>query len=122
MEFLNIISGSKYYINIDKYMSYFCDLKASEKEKNTIITMTYGEDSNNYESDKDLTLLSKEVVESKVNTNSQTQTLRYDAMKMLLESLLETEYDSNGEIVMTPRQKLAFNTLVKSGILVKIEE
>jgi hypothetical protein len=122
MEFLNIISGSKYYVTIDKYMSYFCDLKASEKEKNTIITMTYGEDSNNYESDKDLTLLSKEVVESKVNTNSQTQTLRYDAMKMLLESLLETEYDSNGEIVMTPRQKLAFNTLVKSGILVKIEE
>jgi hypothetical protein len=122
MEFLNIISGSKYYVNIDKYMSYFCDLKASEKEKNTIITMTYGEDSNNYESDKDLTLLSKEVVESKVNTNSQTQTLRYDAMKMLLESLLETEYDSNGEIIMTPRQKLAFNTLVKFGILVKIEE
>jgi len=122
MEFLNIISGSKYYINIDKYMSYFCDLKASEKEKNTIITMTYGEDSNNYESDKDLTLLSKEVVESKVNTNSQTQTLRYDAMRMLLESLLETEYDSNGEIIMTPRQKLAFNTLVKFGILVKIEE
>lgn len=122
MEFLNIISGSKYYINIDKYMSYFCDLKASEREKNTIITMTYGEDSNNYESDKDLTLLSKEVVESKVNTNSQTQTLRYDAMKMLLESLLETEYDSNGEIIMTPRQKLAFNTLVKFGILVKIEE
>lgn len=122
MEFLNIISGSKYYVNIDKYMSFFCDLKASEKEKNTIITMTYGEDSNNYESDKDLTLLSKEVVESKVNTNSQTQTLRYDAMKMLLESLLETEYDSNGEIIMTPRQKLAFNTLVKFGILVKIEE
>lgn len=116
------IQNTKYYFNLDRYVSFFCDLKASEKEKNTIITMTYGEESDGYESDKDLTLLSKEVVESKVNTNSQTQTLRYETLKMFVDRLFEVYFDENGGMIEgTMQQKLAFNTLIKAGILVKEE-
>ena len=118
--------NSKYYFNLDKYVSFFCDLKTSEKEKNAIITMTYGDNSNEYETDKDLTLLTKEVVESKVNTNSQTQSLRYETLKMFVDRLFDTYFDKEGNVLdsysePTMQQKLAFNTLVKAGILVREE-
>ena len=126
MALFNIL-GEKYYINLDKYVSFFCDLRAAEKEKNSIITMTYGQDSDGYTDDTDMNLLAKEIVESKVNTNSQTQTLRYDTLKMFMDLLFGTYYKDDGNLVdpsfdeLTFQQKFAFNTLVKFGILVKDE-
>ena len=111
-----------YYINLDKYVSFFADLKASEKEKNTVITMNYGDDNNGYNDEKDVTLLSKEVIESKVNTNSQTQSLRFETLKMFMDILFETYYNEEGHPFVSQGQVLAFNTLVKAGILVKAEE
>lgn len=121
------IFGKYYYIDFNKLVSFFSELKTSEKEKTSIITMNYAGDEDAY-INKDMSLQSKEMVESKSNFNSTLQTAKYETVKFFIEALLNTYYDKEGsflsglnaEEIPLP-QRLAFNSLIKAGILVEEE-
>lgn len=124
---LNIF-GSEWYIDLDRLVSFFSDLKASEKEKTSIITNRYGSDDETYINHQDMMVHSKEMVESKSNFNATLQTAKFDCVKMFVDVLLGTYYDNSGSPINTfnqdelpLQQRFAFNTLVKAGILCKVE-
>lgn len=121
------INGSAYYIDVLKLMSFFCDLKASEKEKNTMITMTYGKVQQEYDDgieyedvsdDNETTLLAKEIVETKANTNQNTQPYKFETMRILLDAVLGM---TDAHDTLSLGETFAFNTFVKYGILVRAE-
>lgn len=121
------ILGKYYYIDFNKLVSFFSELKTSEKEKTSIITMNYSGDEDAY-INKDMSLQSKEMVESKSNFNSTLQTAKYEMVKFFIETLLNTYYDKEGSFLsgltedeLPLPQRLAFNSLLKSGILVEEE-
>ena len=121
------ILGKYYYIDFNKLVSFFAELKTSEKEKTSIITMNYSGDEDAY-INKDMSLQSKEMVESKSNFNSTLQTAKYETVKFFIETLLNTYYDKDGSFLsglteeeLPFAQRLAFNSLVMAGILVEQE-
>jgi hypothetical protein len=108
-------------------MSFFCDLKASEKEKNTMITMTYGKVQQEYDDgieyedasdDNETTLLAKEIVETKANTNQNTQPYKFETMRILLDIVLGM---TDARDTLSLGETLAFNTFIKYGILIRVE-
>ena len=126
MEMLEIFNN-KWYLDLDKLVSFFTDLKASEKEKTSIITNRYGSDEE-YRIKQDMSITSKEMVESKSNYNTTIQSAKFDLIKVFLDVLFGTYYDSDGSPVSTLdpnelplQQRFAFNTLVKAGILCKLQ-
>ena len=126
MEMLEIF-GDKWYLDLDKLVSFFTDLKASEKEKTSIITNRYGSDEE-YHLKQDMSLSLKEMVESKSNFNTTIQTSKFELVKIFLDVLFGTYYDGDGSPISTLnpdelplQQRFAFNTLVKAGILCKLQ-
>lgn len=127
MEMLDIFN-EKWYIDLDKLVSFFSDLKASEKEKTSIITNRYGGDEDGYSNHQDMMVHSKEMVESKSNFNTTLQTSKFELIKTFLDVLFGTYYDDEGSPISTLdpdelplQQRFAFNTLVKAGILCKLQ-
>ena len=102
-----------YAIDIKRFFEVFSGNMLDENDVNTVITATYGEDGT---SNNDLTLISKEVVESKRNGIDTLYGLRYDI-----------QYDDKNGCVkeiktyddLTFAQKIAFNSLLNEGILIK---
>lgn len=126
MELLEIFD-EKWYLDLDKLVSFFTDLKASEKEKTSIITNRYGGDEE-YHLKQDMSLSLKEMVESKSNFNTTIQTSKFELIKIFLDVLFGTYYDGDGSPISTLnqnelplQQRFAFNTLVKAGILCKLQ-
>lgn len=124
MEMLEIFN-EKWYLDLDKLVSFFTDLKASEKEKTSIITNRYGGDEE-YHIKQDMSLSSKEMVESKSNFNTTIQTSKFELIKVFLDVLFGTYYNNDGSPISTLdpdelplQQRFAFNSLVKAGILCK---
>lgn len=114
------ILGKEYYIDIDRFFETFTGLELNENEINTVITATYGDET----STNDLSLITKEVVESKRNGIDALYTLRYDTIKCLLDILLQQTYDENGSLIkvksyddLTFPQQFAFNSLLEKGII-----
>lgn len=127
MEMLKIFNEG-WYIDLDKLVSFFSDLKASEKEKTSIITNRYGDDDDSPIKLQDMSLHSKEMVESKSNFNTTLQQAKFETIKTFLDVLFGTYYDTDGSPINTLDpdelplpQRFAFNTLVKSGILCKLK-
>lgn len=114
------ICGKEYYIDIDKFFETFTGLSLNENEVNTVITATYGDEN----STQDLSLITKEVVESKRNGIDTLYTLRYDTIKYLLDVLMQVTYDSDGTVQhiksledLTFPQQFAFNSLLYKGLI-----
>lgn len=114
------ICGKEYYIDIDKFFETFTGLELNENEINTVITATYSDET----SSNDLSLLTKEVVESKRNGIESLYSLRYDTIKDLLDTLLQQTYDENGKLLkitslndLSFPQQFAFNSLLHKGII-----
>lgn len=114
------ICGKEYYIDIDKFFETFTGLELNENEINTVITATYSDET----SSNDLSLLTKEVVESKRNGIESLYSLRYDTIKDLLDTLLQQIYDENGNLLkitslndLSFPQQFAFNSLLHKGII-----
>lgn len=114
------ILGKEYYIDIDRFFETFTGLSLNENEVNTVITATYGDEANT----QDLSLITKEVVESRRNGIDTLYSLRYDTIKFLLDVLMQTTYDENGVLKvineftdLTFPQQLAFNSLLDKGII-----
>lgn len=115
------ICGKKYYIDIDSAFDIYAGLSLDENEVNTVITATYGDESMTH---GDLSLISKEIVESKRNGIDTLYNLRFDTIKYLLDILLQTFYDVDGNMIvikdlnqLTFAQKFAFNSLLEKGII-----
>ena len=113
-----------YAIDIKRFFEVFSGNMLDENDVNTVITATYGEDGT---SNNDLTLISKEVVESKRNGIDTLYGLRYDTLKFLVDTLFMIQYDDKNGCVkeiktyddLTFAQKIAFNSLLNEGILIK---
>ena len=124
---LNILDG-QYYIDIDSCLNFVSNVGSNERLSNSVITSTYSEDPQM--SDDEMTIVTKEIVESKGNGggNDFFHHVRYEMVKWLINSLTNyysnegvfLSYEDNGELTLA--QKLAFNTLVKYGIIVKVEK
>lgn len=122
--------GGRYYLDLDRYMSFIAEVSSSERLTNSVITSTYSDDMPDGD---DMSMMTKEIVESKGNGagNELFHQIRYEILKSLVASLT-TGYTNDGlpvssrddetVILETVEQKLAFNTLVKYGILAQIKE
>ena len=123
LEFRN----EKYAIDINRFFEVFSGNMLDENDVNTVITATYGEDGTN---NNDLSLISKEVVESKRNGIDTLYGLRYDTLKFLVDTLFTIQYDEKNGCAkdvrdyedLTFAQKIAFNSLLNEGILIKIDK
>lgn len=129
METFKIFNGT-YYIDLDKLVAFYSELKTSDKEKTSVITLNYGGTDESYSTDsKDLSLRAKEMIESKSNFNTILQNAKIETIKLFLDALFTIYYDNNGSPIssLEPdsvpfQQRLAFNTLLMAGILRKAEE
>ena len=118
-----VLNNEKYAIDINRFFDVFT---GNDNDVNTVITATYGEDNS---TNNNLSLISKEVVESKRNGIETLYSLRYDTLKFLVDTLFVNQYDETTGAIknvtsfedLTFAQKIAFNSLLNSGILVKIK-
>lgn len=124
--------GRVYAIDMDKFMKFVSVLPANEKDVDTTITQVYGKEQySEYHEDGDQStpfdLMTKEVTESKSNNNDVFNNLRYDFARSFLNILISPTYNADGSVNQQETeddflfgQKLAFNTLLYSGILIDI--
>lgn len=117
------IDGKYYMLDLDKLMAWVVETPASEKNINTITTMSYpitNEDDNE--------LVEKEVSETKSTLNEVMNNVRYDLIRNLLNILFTTFTDDMGQIVtlnidnLTLAQKIVFNTLLNKKIIIEISK
>ena len=120
------IDGKNYIIDLDRLMSWVAETPSSEKNINTITTMTYPitNDSNNIEN------MEKEISETKSTLNETMNNIRYDVIRNLFNVLFTTLTVDDTIINFTEKnfsfpQKLVFNTLLSKKIIIeetKIED
>lgn len=117
------IDGKYYILDLDKLMAWVVETPASEKNINTITTMSYpitNEDDNE--------LVEKEVSETKSTLNEVMNNVRYDLIRNLLNILFTTFTNDMGQIVilsmndLTLAQKIVFNTLLNKKIIIEISK
>ena len=117
--------GGIYYFDLERYIDFITNVTSAERPSNSVITETYSEDAQNDEDE--MSMVTKEIVETKGNGggNEFFHETRYKIISDLMNFLLY--YTSDGEVYddnesLSMGQKLAFNTLLKYGILKKKEE
>jgi hypothetical protein len=117
------IDGKYYMLDLDMLMAWVVETPASEKNINTITTMSYpitNEDDNE--------LVEKEVSETKSTLNEVMNNVRYDLIRNLLNILFTTFTNDMGQIVilsmndLTLAQKIVFNTLLNKKIIIEISK
>ena len=114
------IDGKNYIIDLDRLMSWVAETPSSEKNINTITTMTYPitNDSNNIEN------MEKEISETKSTLNETMNNIRYDVIRNLFNVLFTTLSVDDTIINFTEKnfsfpQKLVFNTLLSKKIIIE---
>lgn len=112
------IDGVIYKIDIDELMKWVSETPSTEKNINTITTLTYPMS----EDDED-EIVEKEVSENKSSLNDTMNNIRYDVIRNLI-NVLFTTYTNNGNEVtvytlndFTFSQKIVFNTLLAKNII-----
>ena len=114
------INGKNYIIDLDRLMSWVTETPSSEKNINTITTMTYPitNDGNNIEN------MEKEISETKSTLNETMNNIRYDIIRNLFNVLFTTLSVDDTIINFTEKnfsfpQKLVFNTLLSKKIIIE---
>ena len=116
------IEGKYYVIDMDKMMAWVVETPASEKNINTITTMSYPITNDDDEEE----IVEKEVSENKSTLNETMNNVRYDFIRILLNTILTTFTNNMNQIItLTPEdlsfgQKLAFNTLINKNIIKEV--
>lgn len=116
------IEGKYYVIDMDKMMAWVVETPASEKNINTITTMSYPITNNDDEEE----IVEKEVSENKSTLNETMNNVRYDFIRILLNTIFTTFTNNMNQIItLTPEdlsfgQKLAFNTLINKNIIKEV--
>ena len=106
--------GVKYYLDIDAIMKW-CLASSANPFKETEINEGY--DTND---DGDIQMMTKVIRELKTN-NVQDDTVRYDFIKLLLAPFLG-DIKTKMEVQTNFSYTLLFNSLIKMGFLVKIND
>lgn len=111
--------GRKWSIDIDKFTKK-CLTSDNEKSRDTEITEGYEKND-----DGNMVQISKIIREVNSQGNTQNDTIRYDLFKTLLSVILEKKIMSFGtlenEVMYDFSFNIAFNTLVKEGIIYEIK-
>lgn len=116
------IEGKYYVIDMDKMMAWVVETPASEKNINTITTMSYPITND----DDDEEVVEKEVSENKSTLNETMNNVRYDFIRILMNTIFTTFTNNMNQIItLTPEdlsfgQKLAFNTLISKNIIKEV--
>ena len=116
------IEGKYYVIDMDKMMAWVVETPASEKNINTITTMSYPITNDDDEEE----IVEKEVSENKSTLNETMNNVRYDFIRILLNTIFTTVTNNMNQIItLTPEdlsfgQKLAFNTLINKNIIKEV--
>jgi hypothetical protein len=110
------IDGNCYIIDMDALMKWVSETPVSEKNINTITTMTYpmmeGED-----------VVEKEISETKSSLNDVMNNVRYDFVRLLINTLFTTFTNELNQIIsfsmkdLSFAQRIAFNTLMAKKII-----
>ena len=116
------IDGKYYIIDIDKLMSWIVESPNSERNINTVTTMTYPITNDGEE------IIEKEVSESKSTLNEIMNNIRYDFIKNLFSVLFTAFTNDMNQIINTNisdwsfAQKIAFNTLLHKKIIIELND
>lgn len=116
------IDGKYYKIDMDALMEWVVKTPASERNINTITTLTYPIDSDDEE------IVEKEISENKSTLNDTLNNVRYDFVRIMINTLFTTFTNNMNEIVtfsikdLSFGQKIAFNTLLAKNIITEITE
>jgi len=115
-----VADGRKWGVDIDKFTK-MCLTSDNEKSKDTEITEGYEKDDNG-----SMTQVSKIIREVNSQGNMQNDTIRYDLIKTLLSVILDKKIMNFGslesELMYDFSFNIAFNTLLKAGIIYQMEE
>ena len=84
------ILGKYYYVDLTKLCEFIDSHKENDDPRTQTITATYNDD---------LSILSKEIVESKTNVNDIAHSMKFDAIRLFLDPILSTTYDVEGALV-----------------------
>lgn len=126
------IDDRYFYIDTKKLFAFIMKEDSATRNDSQTIVQTYGYPRNQmgeFNTDEKFTMLSKEVSEGKQSMHDVNSNMKYDFMKMLISILVDVsqnDFGSSGELQsnfrlddLTFGQRLAFNTLVDSGILIE---
>ena len=115
-----VADGRKWGVDIDKFTK-MCLTSDNEKSKDTEITEGYEKDDNG-----SMTQVSKIIREVNSQGNMQNDTIRYDLIKTLLSVILDKKIMNFGslenELMYDFSFNIAFNTLLKAGIIYQMEK
>lgn len=110
-----------YIIDLDHLMKWVSTSPTSERNVVSAITQIYPVMGDNEEDITEETILdysTKEITEHKETLNDTMSNIRYDIVKILLNTLM---FDANNGEELSFQQKLAINTLINKKILIEIE-
>ena len=111
------IGGKHYKIDMDALMSWVSETPVTEKNINTITTLSYPI------TEEDM--VEKEITENKSTLNDVFNNVRYDFVRSLINTLLTITVDGMGNVFgtriedFTFGQILAFNTLLAKKIIIE---
>ena len=111
--YLLTINGKKFAIDLEKVKEYCF----SEKDKDSDIEIT-----NTFETDEngELVMTGKLLREIKSNSESQNDVMVYDLIKMFIGRLLDNS-EKIDDTNLDFSTSLAFNSMLKLGIIVEVE-
>lgn len=114
------INGKSYAIDLEKLIQFI----GKDGSSMSSISQSYGIDS-----DTSLSLINKEVTETKENVSDVMSNYRYNVITNILNLILMPISDGNGALIITEDslqmhlgQKIAFNTLIAMEIIYEIDE
>lgn len=125
-----------YAIDMEKFIHFVSTCSDKEKDTNTTITQIFSDTSNSDEDDiitKDISnnnfrVVSKEISETRANNNAVFNNVRYDFIRILLNTIINPYYNPDGSMIIANNenemflgQKIAFNTLLHNGIIFEIK-
>lgn len=102
-----------YILDMERFMEFVMDIAQDDCYKNTTLTLTYAVEPG----DEEMSPISKEIMENRLNGNDTNANLRYDFAKVLLECALKDNDVPYGEENMSFGQKLAINSMIDAGII-----
>lgn len=115
------IDGKYYIIDMDKLMQWIVETPSSEKNINTITTMSYP-----IANDDEEEIIEKEVSETKSSLNETMNNVRYDFVRNMINTIFMTFTNDMNQIItrslndLSFAQRIAFNTLFYKKIIIEV--
>lgn len=111
---------TKYAINFSKFFELITKKNQNEKNNDSTVTEIWQPDTNG-----DLKMVNKEMVDNKYDANNHLCNLRYDFINSLINQVLSVYSTPEGstfknENQMSFGQRIIFDTFIKEGVIYEI--